>query len=110
MTLEEAEKYRAKLLSEIAKVEAFLPELEEGSEPETPDNAIGRVSRMDAINNKSVVENSLRENQQKLGQLKVNLSKYGAEQFGRCTRCGSEIPIARLMFMPHAMTCMRCSR
>lgn len=109
MTTAEIHQYHQKLLAEIAKVETFILDLEAASEPEVPDNAIGRISRMDAINNKSVVENSLRENRQKLVQLKTNLAKFGTATFGKCARCGAGIPVARLMFMPHSTNCMRCS-
>lgn len=98
-----------KLKAEISKVEAFINDLEAASEPEVPDNAIGRISRMDSINNKSVIENSLRENRQKLVQLKTSLAKFGNADFGKCARCGAEIPVARLMFMPHSINCIRCS-
>ncbi|MBK8557197.1 MAG: TraR/DksA family transcriptional regulator [Lewinellaceae bacterium] len=109
MKVEETRLYQEKLKAEIVKVEAFIQELKAATQPEVPDSAIGRISRMDAINNKSVVENSLRENQQKLTQLKTILSKFGSVDFGRCTRCGGEIQFARLMFMPNSMRCMRCS-
>lgn len=109
MTSEEAEQYRQKIVAEIGKVEAFIIDLEVATEPEVPDNAIGRISRMDSINNKSVVENSLRENRQKLAQLQTILTKFGSSDFGRCSRCSTEIPIARLMFMPQSTMCMRCS-
>lgn len=92
MTNEEIQQYHQKVVSEINKVKAFIIELEEATEPEVPDNAIGRISRMDAINNKSVVENSLRENKQKLARLQTILEKYGSSDFGKCTRCGTDIP------------------
>ena len=36
-----------------------IVELKEFTEPVSPDNAFGRVSRMDAINNKSIFDASL---------------------------------------------------
>ena len=43
----------------IALTEKKIAGYEEMSAPVTPDDAIGRVSRMDAINNKAVAEAAL---------------------------------------------------
>ena len=40
--------------SEIEKLKIKLSDLKEFTSPVAPDNAIGRISRMDAINNKSI--------------------------------------------------------
>ncbi len=44
-----------KLLSEIETTQLKVDEYTELCKPIAPANAIGRISRMDAINNKSVV-------------------------------------------------------
>ena len=43
-----------------------IAEYEELSQPIAPDDSIGRVSRMDAINNKSITEAALRTANEKL--------------------------------------------
>ncbi len=69
MDPEDIESYRQCLETEIAAVKALIEELKSASRPVTLDNSIGRLSRMDAINNKSIVENSPRANGQKLLRL-----------------------------------------
>ena len=54
------------------------------TKPISPENSIGRVSRMDAINNKSVVEAALRNAEKKLKGLKIILSKIQNDDFGIC--------------------------
>ena len=54
------------ILDEISKTEKSIKEFKEVTKPIAPDVAIGRVSRMDAINNKSVAEAGLRQAQIKL--------------------------------------------
>ena len=54
------------LLEEISKTELLIKEYQEITKPVAPDVAIGRISRMDAINNKSVTEASLRHSESKL--------------------------------------------
>ncbi len=55
----ESEQIKEKILSEISKTEKIIEDYKELTKPISPDDAIGRVSRMDAINNKSVTESSL---------------------------------------------------
>ena len=57
-----------KLLSEIESTQLKVDEYTELCKPIAPENAIGRISRMDAINNKSVVEAALRETKNKMQQ------------------------------------------
>ena len=48
-----------KIITEIKSTEEKITEYSELCKPIAPENSIGRVSRMDAINNKSVVEAAL---------------------------------------------------
>lgn len=50
------EKMSTLLIKEIQKLELEITELTELTQPVAPENAIGRISRMDAINNKSINE------------------------------------------------------
>ena len=44
---------KALLIKEIERTKTLVGTYKENSKPIAPDNAIGRVSRMDAINNRS---------------------------------------------------------
>ena len=44
--------------------------------PVAPDNAIGRLTRMEAINSKSISEATLRSAKNKLGNLEIALKKH----------------------------------
>lgn len=50
----ENDELKQKILDEISKTEKRIIEYKELTEPIAPDVAIGRISRMDAINNKNV--------------------------------------------------------
>ena len=84
--------------------------LEEATKPISPENAIGRVSRMDAINNKSVSEAALRIARRQLTSLNIALSKIDKPEFGLCTNCKRTIQARRLMFMPSSAKCVRCAQ
>lgn len=76
--------------------------LKELTKPMGLDNAVGRLSRMDYINNKSISEAGLRTAESKLQALDRWLSLYNTDKFGRCSRCGNEININRLLLMPES--------
>ena len=82
------EEVEQNILKEIAKTQGLIIEYKEMSGPVTPDDAIGRISRMDAINNKSVTEASLRQAEEKLRNLQRALSLVGTSDFGKCIKCG----------------------
>ena len=109
MTPEEIKQFHDKLISEREKITDEIKTLEDKTKPISPENSIGRVSRMDAINNKGVAEFSLRQAQRRLNAVNVWLNKAGTDAFGKCARCKNEIPFKRLMFMPHSLKCMHCA-
>jgi len=90
----------------IQKIKGY----ESMAEPITPENSIGRISRMDAINNKSVVDAALRTAKEKLSAMKSMLNKINDPDFGLCDRCGGPIPEPRLVLMPESKHCVRCAR
>lgn len=100
---------KAKIEAEISKTEIHILEYKELTKPVEPENAIGRISRMDAINNKSVVEAALRKAKEKLAKLKLALSKINDDDFGLCVKCHKPIPLGRILIMPQARSCVACS-
>ncbi|AHW60959.1 transcriptional regulator, TraR/DksA family [Draconibacterium orientale] len=100
---------KVQITSEIDKTEKLIQEYTELTKPVEPENAIGRISRMDAINNKSVTEATLRKAKEKLEKLKFALSKVDDDDFGRCISCKKPIPLGRILIMPQARTCVSCS-
>lgn len=106
----ENEDVKQKILSEISKTEKLIEEYMEQTQPIEPDCSIGRVSRMDAINNKSVIETSLRQAESKLIGLKRVFSMYGTEDFGKCIKCKKQIPLGRVLFRPESLYCINCTR
>lgn len=104
------QKIRTLIEQEIEKTNAKIAEYDEMSSPVSPDDAIGRVSRMDAINNKSVTESALRQAKEKLSKLRHALNRIDDEQFGLCQRCGKAIPVMRVVLMPQSPYCVNCAR
>ena len=110
MTSEEKEQLRQKLTGEIEKTQELITRLEEQTQPIAPDNAIGRLSRMEALNSKSVNEAALSDARIKLPKLESTLAKIDRPEFGLCKRCKEPIPFGRLMFVPESNLCVKCAR
>jgi DnaK suppressor protein len=101
---------RATIEKEIGKTEKQVAEYKELTRPVEPENAIGRISRMDAINNKSVTEAALRKAKEKLEKLRFALTKIDDDDFGLCSRCKQAIPLGRILIMPQSRTCVKCTK
>lgn len=95
--------------SQIETITEELSTLKELTKPVAPDNSIGRLSRMDAINNKTINEAALRENRVKLQKLERALENVEKKSFGECSKCGNEIAFGRLKFMPWTTRCVKCA-
>ncbi|PKP36272.1 MAG: TraR/DksA family transcriptional regulator [Bacteroidetes bacterium HGW-Bacteroidetes-15] len=110
MQKEKKLEFEALIASEISKTLKNIVDFKEMTQPIAPDDAIGRVSRMDAINNKSVAEAGLRQAEEKLNKLEFALSKVDSDEFGVCRRCGGDIPLGRLALMPQSLYCVKCAK
>ena len=71
MNLKDKKKIQEVVQKEISKTMSSISEYKILTQPISPENAIGRVSRMDAINNKSVTELALRQAEKKLENLRI---------------------------------------
>jgi len=110
MQLDDLKHIEQAIIDEIAKTEAAIISYRALTQPIAPENAIGRISRMDAINNKSVNEAALKTAEQKLKNLNVALANINDPDFGLCFKCHSQIPLGRILLMPQTRHCVNCAR
>ena len=101
---------KQKLLDEISKTELLIKEYQELTKPIAPDVAIGRISRMDAINNKSVTEAAMRQAEEKLRNLQRVSSKVDDTDFGICLKCRKPIPLGRILIRLESLYCVNCAK
>lgn len=72
--------------------------------------AVGRLSRMDALQNQAMAKaNSVRRQSERL-RLKAALSRIDEGEYGYCEDCGDDIAPARLRLDPAAPRCIDCAR
>lgn len=109
MTPEEKQYLKEKIDTTIIEMKEKIRALEGMTQPISPENSIGRVSRMDAINNKGVADAALLSAKKRLANLHFALSKLDEANFGKCSSCNNPIQTKRLMFMPESSRCVRCA-
>tara|TARA_Y100000589_G_C27197271_1_gene647500 strand:+ start:5251 stop:5583 length:333 start_codon:yes stop_codon:yes gene_type:complete len=109
LTQEEKRDIQERINNKMSDLKERIDEYKELTKPIPPSEAIGRVSRMDAINNRSVNEAALIQLKNQVQGLENALKRLGEDKFGRCISCGEKIPIGRIIIMPGAIRCVRCS-
>ena len=110
MSPKELETVKQTIENEIEETKTSINHYTNLTQPIAPENAIGRVSRMDAINNKSVNEAALKKAEQKLNNLQIALNNIYDPAFGICAKCNQNIPIGRIMLIPQSRFCVNCAR
>lgn len=109
MQEQEKEKLAGLIRTKIESVKKDIVSYAELTKPVAPDDAIGRLTRMDAIGNKSINEAALREAQNTLAKLERALKMIDRPGFGLCVECEEPIPLPRLMVMPETDMCVECA-
>ena len=101
--------FKKQIVEEIEVQKHLIESFTETSKPVSPDNAIGRLTRMEAISSQNISEASLNSAQAKLVKLNKALSKVDLPDFGICVRCKNPIPQGRIMLMPEIVLCVFCA-
>ncbi len=98
-----------RIITEIAETKEKIESLRILAKPISPDNAVGRLSRMEAIGTKSINEAALGNANRKLGRLQHALTQVNEPDFGSCYECGKAIPLGRILLMPESTLCVGCA-
>ena len=69
---------------------------------------IGRLSRIDAIQQQSMVQAGRRAAQRRLQQVEAALRRHQAGDYGSCLGCGAAVDSRRLQAKPEATLCLAC--
>lgn len=101
---------RQTIEKEIATLAVEIEQLDEQIKPIPPDRAIGRLTRMEAIQSKSMAEANLRKAQARLRKLETALRKVAEDpDFGMCAICEEAIPVKRMLLVPESTRCVPCA-
>ena len=110
METEKREQLKDHIKKKIETVKKDIKSYQLNSQPVAPDNAIGRLTRMEAINSKSINEAALNKAKQTLTKMEHALMMIDSPDFGLCRECEEPIPLARLMIVPESDLCVQCAQ
>ncbi len=109
MNENEKVKLKEHMTTSLVELESTIASLKELTKPIAPDDSIGRLTRMEAINSKSINEAALRNAKQKKARIETALKEIDDPDFGLCLACEEPIPMKRLMLLPEATHCVKCA-
>ncbi|WPZ36434.1 TraR/DksA C4-type zinc finger protein [Thalassobaculum sp. OXR-137] len=93
-----------------AEIEALMAGSKEArGAVELDQSRVGRLSRMDAIQDQAMALETDRRRTLELQRIGSALKRLAAGEYGSCVRCGEEIEAARLGSDPAATICMDCA-
>jgi len=93
----------------LLRLERSMRSTEEAMKPVMLDQSvIGRLSRIDSLQNQGLTRNLQEREQVKLGQVEAAFRRIEEGTYGVCTECDAAIPFDRLMVFPETPTCSAC--
>jgi DnaK suppressor protein len=98
------------LLNEQAEMLGVAGLVEDSAETVNLDQtAIGRLSRMDAMQQQAMAVASQQRQSERLLMIKSALERIDDGEYGECLECLISIPIGRLEIDPSAEYCINCA-
>ena len=92
----------------VVQMAQRLEEMNRSDSRPKMDSAVGRLTFMDEYQQHQMAEHGRRNVESQLGRVHAALVRVGDGTYGKCTRCGIDIPPERLEFMPEAAHCVQC--
>ncbi len=83
---------------------------DQGSTVDLDQSAVGRLSRVDALQQQAMAQAQEQRTQLRLDQIVGALRRLDAGEYGLCGRCGEEIAPGRLHARPEAPFCVACAQ
>ncbi len=105
---DQIEELHQNLLALREELRTLLSLSSEGVRPVDLDEPIGRLSRMDAMQQQSMLQANRRAAQLRQQQVEAALQRLREEEYGECLECGEPIGQPRLTARPEAPLCLGC--
>lgn len=91
-------------------LEEELEKLQDKTKPIDLDQPIGRLTRIDALQDQQITLAQKRRIQNRLSAIKGALQRLTQGSFGLCVDCEEEIEEKRLYARPETFLCLNCQR
>jgi len=100
------------------KLEQRLDVLQSGRQEQQRDGApveldqtrVGRLSRMDAMQQQAMAQATARRTEAELQRIHIALGRLRTGDYGYCIKCEEEIAEGRLQVDPSTLICIDCAR
>ena len=101
--------FRGRLKSLVDEIEAFLETSKDSAGVVELDTSIGRLSRMDAMQDQQMALELRRRKKRQLLQVNNALKRIEENLYGLCSLCSQPIAEERLEAFPEVLTCVNCA-
>lgn len=111
MSGDDMKKREAQLRARLAELDSLEAANEEDRAVVVLDQqSVGRLSRMDALQNQAMAQETQRRRSQERARIAAALNRIGEDEYGWCAECGDAIAPKRLDVDPMAVMCAKCAR
>lgn len=102
--------FKTQLFALRAELESIQASSAADSKPvELDQSAVGRLSRMDAMQGQAMAQATARRRMEQLQRIEGALRRFESGDFGFCAICDDEIDPKRLHVDPTLTRCVKCS-
>lgn len=108
LTTIQCQELHQELLRLRGQLKISLRDSAEQSQPVDLDKPIGRLSRMDEMQQQGMAQANRRATEQRLVQVDAALTRISRDEYGICVACDEEIGFGRLQARPEAPFCLSC--
>ncbi len=109
MTQDQKKEIKRHILQNLTEMESQIDQLQEKVKPIAPDCSLGRLTRMEAMNEQEVSQRILDETLLRQTRLRNALSRIDSEMFGICIECEEAIGMGRMRVRPESVRCVDCA-
>lgn len=111
MAEELTEAQHEELIAALMALEGDLVSLlqgQHGTEVVELTTAVGRLSRIDAIQQQAMAQAQQRRYELRLKQVRVALKTVADDEYGDCKKCGEPVGYGRMKAKPETPCCVQC--
>lgn len=108
LTDEQLEVFRQRLVAAKASAEALLGRGMVGDAVEASGSAIGRLTRIDALQMQAMSQMNRHQLDVRLRQIEAALLVMDQGRYGLCRQCKLPVALSRLEAIPEAPFCLEC--
>jgi DnaK suppressor protein len=109
LTESQLAKFRAELERQLAKLKKSMTVTDESLKTvELDQAAVGRLSRMDSLQNQALAKGLRERENARLNFIQEAIRRLAAGTYGVCIECGGRVAVGRLFVFPESGTCASC--